>query len=234
MSKRGSFRFAIADDALRSECWSLFTNGDDVYLTSNAHKRALKVSLHRSGICQIALLEGFFEEHVEWREDRPEFRSILRWKRLPSPDEGAQIAASILFASYEFWPEQEAVPRSKSYIPLPPPPDMYARVVDIAFGGQDPAEAAEIGGWTDELLHSFRLPNGEFVCLVQRLERLPEGFFDFAPQLSPYALTLGIDEADLHDARGISVFYCMHRREGHADIRSLHNMRAATVPAEDL
>ncbi len=68
MAKATAFRFAIADDRPRSECWSLFISQNDVYLTSNAYKQVLKVSLHQSGICQVALLEDFFAQHVEWRK----------------------------------------------------------------------------------------------------------------------------------------------------------------------
>ncbi len=57
MAKSESFRFAIADNKVRSECWSVFANKSDVYLTASAYKRTLKVSLHGSGVCQIALLE---------------------------------------------------------------------------------------------------------------------------------------------------------------------------------
>lgn len=131
MAKTTTFRFAVADSKLRSECWSVFTNRNDVYLTSNAHKRVLKVSLHASGICQVALLQDFFAEHIEWREGGPDFRSILRWKRLPTPVGKGQVAASILFASDGFWPEQEAVLPSKPYTRLAPPPDMHGLMVNV-------------------------------------------------------------------------------------------------------
>lgn len=177
----------------RSECWSVLINGNDVYLTSNAHKRALKVSLHQSGVCQIALLEGFFAEHVEWREDGPEFRSILRWKRTPTPEGRGRVAASILFASDGFWPEQEAIPASKPYVALAPPPEMHGRRVDIVYSRDDPRHIAKLGNWTDELFFATELPDGEFVSLMQFVEPLPKDFFDFKPLTSPYGVTLGID-----------------------------------------
>lgn len=231
LGKSTTFRFAIADTAPRSECWSLFTNGSDVYLTSNAHKRVLKVSLHQSGVCQIALLEGFFSEHIEWREDGPEFRSILRWKRNPTPKAKGQVAASILFAADGFWPEHEAIPASKAYAALPPPPVMHGRRVDITFSWDDPREIAKLGSWTDELLYSTKLPDGQFVSLLQFVDPLPDGFFDFTPLTSKYSVTLGIHENELDDARGISCFDCAQLFEGHACIRSLHNMRLMSIPA---
>lgn len=230
MAKARSFRFAIADTVPRSECWSFFTNGNDVYLTSNAHKRVLKVSLHASGVCQVALLEGFFAEHIEWREYSPDFRSILRWRRLPTQENKGQVAASILFASYDFWPEQEAIPSSKPFTSLSPPPDMHGMMVNVVYSRDNPNDIAKLGQWTDELLFATQLPNGEFVCLMQEITPLPEDFFDFAPLSSPYNVTLGIDEAEMDDARGISSFDCAQLFEGHGCIRSLHNMRMVSVP----
>jgi len=190
----------------------------------------LKVSLHQSGVCQIALLEGFFKEHIEWREDGPEFRSILRWKRLSIPEERGQVAASILFASDGVWPEQEAIPDSKPYTALTPPPDMHGRRVDIVYSHDDPRHVAKLSGWTDELLFSTELANGEFVSLMQFVDPLPEDFFDFKPMPGRYGITHGIDDDELEDARGISCLECSQRFEGHGYIYSLHNMRLMSVP----
>ena len=178
MAKSNTIRFAISDSKPRSECWSIWTNKNDVYLAGSFYKDTLKVSLHGSGVCQVALLDEFFEKHVRGRDQGPEYRSILRWKRLPTPKERGQVAATILFASYEFWPEAEAIPASKTYTALPPPPDMYAVMVDIAFSLNDPAKAATLGGWSSELLFTTQLLNGEFVCVTHRLERLPADFLN--------------------------------------------------------
>jgi len=226
-------RFAIADTKPRSECWSIFTNKNDVYLTGNAYKQTLKLSLHGSGVCQIALLESFFEEQVAWRDEGPEHRAILRWKRLPTPLFQGQCAASIMFASYDFWPEHDPIKSSKKYIALEPPGKNFARRVDVVFSRVDPTHIAELGHWTDELIFCKQLPNGEYVCLLQFLEPLPENFFDFAPIESPYFVTLGLEEGEIDDARGISTFDCAIFREGHGCIRSLHNMRVASVSIDD-
>ena len=233
MAKSSTFRFAIADSEPRSELWSVFTNRNDVYLTGSAFKRALKVSLHASGVCQIALLEGFFTEQVEWRPDKPESRSILRWKRLPTAEDGGQVAASILFASHEFWREQLPIPASKPFTSLTPPPDMHGRIVNAIFCRENPIHAAEMGGWTDDLLFSTQLPNAEFFCLKQQLEPLPKGFFDFAPLDAQYALSLDNLDGDLGDERGISCLDCFQLFEGCGCIRSLHNMRIMKVPKAD-
>ncbi|MCF6121594.1 hypothetical protein EN904_01565 [Mesorhizobium sp. M7A.F.Ca.CA.001.07.2.1] len=189
----------------------------------------LKLSLHQSGVCQVALLEGFFAQHLEWREDGPDFRSILRWQRLSTQEDRGQVAASILFASDGFWPEQEAIPNTKQYTALAPPPHMCGRMVNVVYSREDPNRIAKLGVWTDELLFSTQLPSGEFVCLMQSIEPLPEDFFAFAPVLSPYSITLGIDENEMDDARGISCFDCAQLFEGHGCIRSLHNMRLMSV-----
>lgn len=224
MAQPQPFRFVIADEKARSEYWTVFTNKNDFYLTTNAHKQALKVSLHGSGVCQVALLEGFFAKEIEWRKERPTDRTILRWKRLPTPQLKGQVAASILFASYEFWPEQEEVPASKPHTRLPPPPDMHGRSVHVIYSRTDPARVAKLGGWSDELLYSTRLPNGDYVALHTEVTPLPSDFFAYSAVGGPYVLTLGIDEEEVDDARGISALECLHQREGHCDILSMHNM----------
>lgn len=231
MAKSSSFRFAIADTVPRSECWSLFTSGNDVYLTGSAYKKTLKISLHQSGVCQIALLEDFFTEHVEGKTGAPEHRDILRWKRLPTPKKRGQVAASILFASCELWAEQEPIPSSKPFTKIEPPPDMYCRIVNVVYSQDDPRLCEKLGKWTDKLIFSLQLPNGEFLCLMQELVPLDDVFFDFTPTSSKAYVTLGIEEAELDDVRGISVFDCAQLFEGHGCVRSLHNMRIITVDA---
>lgn len=233
MAKSDTFRFAIADTNPCSECWSVFTKGDDVYLTGSAYKNTLKLSLHGSGVCQVALLENFFAQHVKPREEAPEYRSILRWHRLPSQHGSGQVAATILFASFQFWPEAEPIPASKRYTALPPPPDRYAVMVDIIFSLDDPQEVARLGDWESALLFSTKLPNGEFVCLRHRMELLPADFFEPAPMPSPYAVSLGVPDDELDDARGISVLDCAQLFEGHGCIRSLHNMRVTRVARDE-
>jgi len=229
MAKPTTFRFAIADDKPLSECWSVFTNQNDVYLTSNTQKRLLKVSLHQSGVCQVALLEGFFKKHVEWREERPESRTILRWKRLSTPKDRGQVTASILFASDGFWPEGEPIPASKPYTALAPPPQMHGRRVDVVYSLSDPKHVAKLGEWTDKLLFSTQLPNGEFIGLMQFVEPLAEDFFAFSPMTSAFGISLGIEENEIDDVRGISFLDCTQLFEGHCLIRSLHNMRLIKV-----
>jgi hypothetical protein len=233
MSQLDVHRFAIADTKPRSECWAIFTNKNDVYLTGSAYKQALKLSLHGSGVCQIALLDNFFEKHISWRESSPDHRAILRWKRLPTPLFGGQCAASILFASFDFWPEHEAINASKKYIALKPPAKNFARRVDVVFSRADPRHIAKLGDWTDELIFCKKLPNGEYVCLLQFLEPLSQSFFDFTPIESPYFVTLGLEEGEIDDARGISALDCAIFHEGHGCIRSLHNMRIARVSIDD-
>lgn len=229
--KSNSFRFAIADGVPRSECWSFFTNGNDVYLTGSAYKRVLKISLHERGVCQIAMLKEFFVEHVEGRSQAPQFRDILRWKRIPTPLIQGQVAATILFASCEFWPEKDPIPASKPFKSLPPPPSTHCLNVDVVYSRVNPQHISKVGEWTDDLLFSLQLPNGEFVCLMQRIDQLPEDFFDFGPIGRRRFLTLDVEEADMKDIRGISVFDCALLNEGCGHVQSLHNMRLMTVDA---
>ncbi len=110
---------------------------------------------------------------------------------------------------------------------------MHGRRVDIVYSRDDPRHIAKLGRWTDELLFSRELPGGEFVSLMQFVTPLPKDFFDFRSLTGPYCITLGIDENEMDDARGISCFDCAQLLEGHGCIRSLHNMRLVSAPISD-
>lgn len=232
MSKSSAFRFVVADTKPRSEYWSLFTNGDDVYLTGNSYKRALKISLHKSGVCQIAMLDNFFSKHVKGKSKSQKYRDLLRWKRLTIPMYRSQAAVSILFAWFEFWPEDEVIPTSKSVHKISPPPDRHGQIINVGYSGFDPKVAFELGRYPDELLFSMQFPNKEYISVTRQIQKLSKGFFDFREISESGVLTLGIPPDELDDARGISVFRCMKEVEGCATIHSLHNMRFSKVYAK--
>ena len=228
MSENGTFRFAIADTVVRSECWTLFFNGNDVYLTGSAFKRELKISLHQSGVCQAAFLKNFHSD-IAKKDNAPITRDILRWKRTPTPQEGGKVAVYIQFASYEDWPEAEAIAPSKPYKSLAPPPFMSCRTVTLSFSREDPRAISVLGKWGDAFLYSKQIPSGEFVCLMQHEDDLPWNFFDFEPVGDRRLLLKGIDEAEADDARGINCLDFALTHEGCVRVHSLHNMRLKAV-----
>jgi hypothetical protein len=235
MSKNSSFRFAIGDDKPYSETWSAWQSGSDFYLTNTAHKTTLKISLHQSGICQVAMLQTFFEKHIEGKESAPEYRDILRWKRLSTPEFGPTVVTSILFASFEFWPERENISAKKAVTWIPRPPDMFGQQVAVLYSKQDPDNHCGDTPPEGIYLKKFQLDNGDFVLLIPRLVPLAEDFFDFKvmPDYQSF-ITLGIDDEEIDDARGISTFQCLKRYDGYVEIFSLHNMRFMRVPEVDL
>ena len=233
MNKKEVFRFAIADTAARSEYWTLFFNGNDVYLTGSAFKRELKISLHQSGVCQAAFLEKFHADTVSKRH-APPTRDILRWKREPAPNQGGKVAVYIQFASYDYWPETETIPASKPYKQLLPPPFMSCRTVSLSFSREDPRAVSILGNWDDAFLYSKDLPNGEYVCLMTHVDPLPWDFFDFKPVGDRRLLLKGIEEREADDARGISYLDFALTHEGCVRVLSLHNMRLKSVRRLDL
>ena len=233
MGKTSSFRFAIADTSVRSECWTLFFNGNDVYLTGSAFKKELKISLHQSGVCQAALLEAFHAD-IATNANSPPNRDILRWRRTSTPQEGGRVAVYIQFASFEGWPEAEAIPSSKPYKGLPPPPYMACRTVSLSFSREDPRAVSILGNWGDAYLFSKELPNGEFICLMNSVDPLPWDFFDFKPFGHRRMLLKGIDETEVDDVRGISSLDFALTHEGCVRVQSRHNMRLKSVRLSDL
>lgn len=199
-----------------------------MYLTGSAFKKELKISLHKSGICQAAFLENFHAK-IASKNNAPPTRDILRWKREPTPHEGGKVAVYIQFASYEDWPEAEILPASKPYKPLLPPPFMSCRTVSLSFSREDPRAVSILGNWGDAYLYSKELPNGEYVCLMNHVDPLPWDFFEFKPVGDRRLLLKGIDEAEADDARGISCLDFALTHEGCVRVHSLHNMRLTSV-----
>jgi len=135
----------------------------------------------------------------------------------------------IQFASFDGWPEAEAIAPSKPYKRLLPPPFMSCRTVTLSFSREDPRAVSVLGNWGEAYLHSKQLPNGEFVCLMQHEDQLPWGFFDFKPVGDRRLLLKGIDEVEANDARGISCLDFALTHEGCVRVHSLHNMRLKSV-----
>lgn len=97
-----SIRFSIGEpDGPRSQVYTVFRRGNDVYVAMGASRGELKISLHESGAWRVAITA----EHLA-RPDRmpvlpPSGRVLARWKRPPNFIDGALAAFSVLIPGAE-------------------------------------------------------------------------------------------------------------------------------------
>ena len=229
--KEKKVRFAIGQDAALSEIWTLFSRKNDVYLSCESMRGRIKLSIHGSGVCQLA----FASEHSESILSTPRFplkdRTIKRWNRETTPMFGPVYLASVVFSAYKTWDNTEAVPVHNATQLLPPPPDGFAVQVPIFLSKDDPTLKCSPFEPHDIILAYFQIESGEYVTLLPAAIRLPDDYFHFRP-LS-WLMGVGAEsESDLDDARGISSISFQERFDGGIDFHSCHNMRIQNIPVE--
>lgn len=74
MSKRNKQRFEFCvgtSNSHRSTMWKIVVDKSDVYIMSKAYGRTAKVSLHQSGVCQVAVTSEKLKELGIPGEERP-------------------------------------------------------------------------------------------------------------------------------------------------------------------
>ena len=229
--KEKKLRFAIGQKEALSEIWTLFSRKNDVYLSCESMHGRIKLSIHGSGVCQLA----FAREHAKSALSTPRFplndRTIKRWKRETTPEFGPVYLASVFFSAYKTWDNTEAMQVSKPAQLLPPPPDGFAVQVPIFLSRDDPTSKCSPFDPQDIILAYFQIESGEYVTLLPAAIPLPDDYFHFRP-LSWFMGVGAESEADWDDARGISSISFQERFDGGIDFHSCHNMRIQNIPVE--
>jgi hypothetical protein len=144
----------------------------------------MKISLHESGICHLALTKKGLRLLAEQELDCPVDPALIRWRRAPTPETGATLAVSVTFPTRCF---------------QRPAPVGTARTPTMIIDAQPEWEAAEVGFFFSRepasslgpkmrrvgtpLLHC-ELDDGEAVSIVAR-----RGTFDPVALPSPEILS---------------------------------------------
>lgn len=176
---RDNFRFAVSNaNGLHSTAWAAWHNGNDYYLGARSFLGSMKISLHASGICRVALTERYARSLNVSGMDGPKDRAYVKWRRGIPSENSAICAVSLIFPTAYFQrPEQKGTSKKPMLI----------------VQGSSAAEAIEVGcfyakGTDERLENAFRkiavpllktgLPSGEAVWIAAR-----ETAFD--PRLLP-------------------------------------------------
>lgn len=167
-----SFRIGVGvGSVLFSSLWVFFSRGNEVYAGVRSLAGRLKLSIHASGVCQVALTR----QHWEGITDKVDLedRFLTRWKRFP-PDDGPREVISVSFPRDFQVPRNGGVP-AKAVTLLPVVPmgkSTRLRVFETFL----PPEKCENG------LRAFGQPLGYFALPDGRSILLTAGTEDFEPQ----------------------------------------------------
>ncbi|KQY03520.1 hypothetical protein ASE23_11935 [Rhizobium sp. Root73] len=222
-----SLRFAIGDDEPLSEIWTVTVNRSDVYLSSSGFNSVMKLSLHQSGVCQMATSQQLYEERLSVLEGGPDSRTVLRWKRCITPDTGGALAARIIFAACGRWPNPSTAKASKPPLLLPCPPEGYGVELTIFYSKEDPRQHTHDIQQEMNLISVLKLANDDCVSFFGRFLELPGDFFSFrrVPKGQTLA-TVGFDQGGGETEWGdLSSYEILQDFENAATIYSLHNMQ---------
>jgi hypothetical protein len=128
--KKGRFRFAAIGPKGHSATWTAFGRGNEYYVGARPLMGSMKVSLHGSGVCRVALTEKHYQALPLEGLSQPADRAFLKWKRAEIPLKGAVHVASIVFPS--------------DHLVLPQPAGSSGKPV-VIFGDAPLGNAVEVG-----------------------------------------------------------------------------------------
>jgi len=93
-----NFRFVVGTEGGPfSSVWSAWHGSNDYYVSARTIAGAMKISLHGSGKCRIALVDAYAEKLKEEGIFPDRDRALLKWDRKPTPNTRAIKALGVIF-----------------------------------------------------------------------------------------------------------------------------------------
>ena len=99
-SEFDAIRFWIGDESIRrSAIWRIWTGKttSDVYIAPSNLGGVQKLSLHGTGICQVAITKEYWDKLVAEGKEAGLRRATPRWRRPETPKSGVALAALLRF-----------------------------------------------------------------------------------------------------------------------------------------
>ncbi|WP_201832843.1 hypothetical protein [Microvirga zambiensis] len=181
-SLKDKMRFAAGlRDGRYSGVWAAWSSKSDFYLGARSILGSLKISLHQSGICRIALTEQQAKA-LEAQGLRPEGsdRAFYKWRRRPTPPVGVVPVVSILFPSQFLTGDEPKGAPTKPLIVFEAIEAAGAINISFFYAMEAPDQVEKIlidAGWKP-FFYSI-LNSGEVVATAARVEAA------FNPQAVP-------------------------------------------------
>jgi hypothetical protein len=166
-----NFRFAVGN-SLRgfSSVWTAFGNASDYYIGCRPSMGSIKISLHASGICRIALTDKQYSELEKEGLKQPADRALVKWRRAKTPPIGAVHVASVIFPTDDLSLTEEPISKHKKPLIIfdAAPP---GRAVEFGFfySLEDDAAMEERYARIGKSIVCTTLDSGEYVTVVARI-----------------------------------------------------------------
>ena len=169
---RKELRFCVGEPAgLRSTVWKIWTNRNDVYLSSRTIASQMKISLHKSGACQFSKTSESFARTGK----RNRGRHMERWQRRAEyPESGAVHLFRVILPQTELRLASVEAKPAKDVVWYPSPPLGYGAYIELWLTpplDEPPTQPQFI----HDLLGVLPLSNGQYVgTTVRYLEIEPQ------------------------------------------------------------
>lgn len=154
--KKQRFEFCVGtSNSNRSTVWKIVVDKSDVYIMSQAYGRSAKVSLHQSGVCQVAMTSEKIAELGIAQEERPG----ERWHYTPEDNTANNVfTIDILNCFLTDFSEKEQIAPNVKFIE-PPTDDRITEILFYKINTTNPVEGIAPAGYFH--LCDFALSNGE-------------------------------------------------------------------------
>lgn len=197
MKKKPPLKFVVrSEDGRRSGVWLICISNNDVYVSMRPLARQLKMSIHKSGECQVAFTTEFIEKIKALGTWPKRSRRLDKW----SPKElsnGVALAARIIIPTSEL--SKLPISEREPVISIPAAP--LGKAVEFAILLTAPH--ARVTGWPGkrsmktQLIAKSHLPNGNTLWVVNRTVDPPQGDLDKIADIE--VARRGIVRLDSHD-----------------------------------
>ena len=167
-----AMRFSVKNDLnKRSSIWKCWTNigtgKKDVYITNRTIGKALKASLHETGLWHIAFDSSFLKKEVQQESRLLHNRFVDKWSKPLEISDGCTLALRIIIPEdVVTTPINDKDPRSTIWIVAPP----SGKAIEIVLLLTAPHPSAS--GWPGrdsmgaQLIGSIEIENGYRLWLV--------------------------------------------------------------------
>jgi len=166
---KDELRFCIGKpNGPHSTIWKVWTNHNDIYLSSRILASEAKVSLHESGECQFSnTSESFAQLGRKNRE-----RHMQRWqRRLPYPQSNVVYLFRVIFPQSELRIASAEEKVAKNVIWYPSPTAGYGAYVELWLTPRV-KEAPIQAQFMNNLLGVLTLENGRYVAITGRYMKI--------------------------------------------------------------
>lgn len=166
---RKRVRFAVGTPGERhGSAWIIWANKSDFYLGAYGLRGKLKISLHESRICRLALTDEYVHKMRAAGIPPPEDRALFKWIRPPAPDLGAHPAVILTFPTDHMYRQPPVWNLNKPLVMFEAAPPGHSVEVGFFYSREAPETLEPKLYQIGRPILRTNLDNGDSVSLVVR------------------------------------------------------------------